>query len=95
MLKSQLRKLEVVDLSGLDNITADQFEALEDAVRAQQELGLLPPDVKIVLNVPNKMHHNGGCVQFLINSSHHQVFSGTQPDVQVEVAIEPYLHQQK
>lgn len=91
---SQLRKLEVVDLSGLNRITADQVRALECASRAQQELGLLQPDVALMLQVPNKMHPNSRCVQFLVRSSHHQVFSGTKPDEQLEVAIERYLHQQ-
>ncbi len=92
---SQWRKLDVVNLSGLDRITADQVEALECAIRAQQELGLLQPDVTLILQVPNKMHPNGHCVQFLVDSSHHQVFSGTKPNEQLEVAMERYLHQQR
>ncbi len=92
---SQLRKLELVDLSGLDHITADQVEALERAIRAQQELGLLQPDVTLNLQVPNKMHHNSDYVYFLVDSSQHQVFSGTKPDEQLEVAIERYFHQQR
>ena len=46
---SQFHKLELVDLSGLANITAGQAEALERAIRAQQELGLLQRDVRFRL----------------------------------------------
>ena len=46
---SQLRKLRLVDLSGLGNFTADQAGALERAIRAQQELGLLQPVVELCL----------------------------------------------
>ena len=46
---SQWRKLELVDLSGLDYISAAQAEALKRAIRAQQELGLLQPTVELFL----------------------------------------------
>ena len=35
------------------------------------------------------------CVQLLIESSPHQVFSGAKPDEQFEVAIERHLRQQR
>ena len=90
---SQLRKLELVDLSGLINITADQAEALECAIRAQQELGLLQPIVRLFL--PNRSTHNGTCIHLWINSSHQQVFSRTEPDEELDVAIERYQHRQR
>ncbi len=60
---SQLRKLELVDLSGLDHITADQVEALEHAIRAQQNLGLLQPNFRLCLHMPKVIPHNEICVQ--------------------------------
>ena len=84
---SQLRKLELVDLSGLCDITADQ------AIRAQQELGLLQPDIR--LRLAKMMPHNSTCIQLRIGSSHHQRFSGTAPGEQLEVAIERYWQQQR
>jgi len=89
---SQLRKLELVDLSGLAHITAHQAEALERAIRAQQELGLLQPDVRLCL--PKMFTQNGTCIQLWIDSSHQQVFSRTEPGEQLDVAIDRYWHQQ-
>ena len=85
---SQLRKLKLVDLSGLGNFTADQAGALERAIRAQQELSLLQPDVE--LRLPKMIPHGGICFQLWIDSSYQQVTSRTQPGEQVEVAIERY-----
>jgi len=87
---SKLRKLELVDLSGLDTIPADQAEALECAIRAQQELGLMQPEVRLGLPIL----HNGTCIQLRIGSSHHQVFSGTAPGEQLELAIDRHWVQQ-
>ena len=79
---SQLRKLESVDLSGLGSITVGQAKALERAIRAQQELGLLQPSV--ILRLPKKMPHKGTCPQYQIGSSHHQLLcSGTAPGEQL------------
>ena len=86
---SQLRRLQLVDLLGLGNITADQSEALERAIRADQELGLLQPEVRRRL----PMLHNGTCIR--IGSSYHQVFSGIAPGEQLELAIERYWDQQR
>ncbi len=96
---SQLRRLELVDLSGpglgrgLGNITVDQAEALECAIRAQQELGLLQPGVRLRLS---KMmpHHNDIHFQIRISSSYHQVLRGTAPGGRLERAIERYWVQQ-
>jgi len=92
---SQLRKLELVDLSGLGNITADQAEALKCAIRAQQELGLLQPNVRLVLQVCQDDVSRRCCVHLFFNSSQRQVFSETKPNEQLEVAFERYLHQQR
>ena len=69
---SQWRRLDLVYLSGLGNITADQAEALERAIRAEQELGLLQPQVRLRLT----MLHNGTCIQLRIGSLYHQVLVG-------------------
>jgi len=82
---SQLRKLELLDLSGLDHITADQVEALERAIRAQQELGLLQPNFRLCLQMPKVIPHNELCFQLLIDSSHDQL----------DVAFERYLHRHR
>ena len=93
---SQMRKLKLLDLSGLDHITADQVEALERAIRAQQNLGLLQPNFRLCLHMPKVIPHNEICVQLLIDSSHNQlVFSGTKPGEQLEVAFERYLHRHR
>ena len=93
---SQLRKLELLDLSGLDHITADQVEALERAIRAQQELGLLQPNLRLCLQMPKVIPHNELCFQLLIDSSHDQlVFCGTKPGEQLDVVFERYLHRHR
>ena len=89
---SQLRKLELVDLSGLANITAGQAEALERAIRAQQELGLLLRDVRFCLS---KNPYDGTCTQLWIDFSKQQFFSRIEPGEQLEVALERYCHQQR
>ena len=87
-----MRRLELVDLSGLANITADQAEALEGAIRAQQELGLLQQDVRLCLP---KIPYDGTCTQLWIDFSQQQFFCGIEPDEQLEVALELYCHQQR
>ena len=90
---SQLRKLRLVDFTRLGNFTADQAEALERAIRAQQELGLLQPDVELCL--PKMIPHGDTCIQLYIDSSYQQVFSRTKPGEPVEVAIERCCRQQR
>ncbi len=90
---SQLRKLRLVDLTGLGSFTADQAEALERAIRAQQELGLLQPDVE--LRLPKMLPHGDTCIQLYIDSSYQQVFSRTKPGERVEVAVERCCRQQR
>ena len=90
---SQLRKLELVDLSGLDHITADQAEALERAIRAQQELGLLQPTVR--LRLPKRFTYNSTCFHLRTNSSHQQVFDKIEPYEILDVAIERYWRRQR
>ncbi len=93
---SQLRKLELLNLSGLDHITADQAEALERAIRAQQELGLLQPNLRLCLQIPKVTPDKELCVQLLIDSSNDQlVFSGTKSGEQLDVAFERYLHRRR
>ena len=89
---SQLRKLELVDLSGLASITADQAQVLEHAIRGQQELGLLQRDVR--LRLP-RIPYDGTCTQLWINSSHQHFFGGIEPGEQLDVALERYCHQQQ
>ena len=89
---SQLRKLELIDLSGLANITAGQAEALERAIRAQQELGLLQRDVRFRLP---KTPYDGTCTQLWVDLSQQQFFSGIEPGEQLEVALERYCPQQR
>ncbi len=84
---SQLRKLELVDLSGLVRVTVGRAKALECAIRAQQELGLLQPGIRLYL--PNRKKrdidpeitmstHDDSCIHLCIDSSHQHVFSRTQ-----------------
>ena len=56
---SQLHKLKLVDLSGLANITAGQAGALERAIKAQQELGLLQPAVRLYLPIGKERERDG------------------------------------
>ena len=90
---SQLRKLRLVDLTGLGNFTADQAGALERAIQSQQELGLLQSVVKLLL--PKMIPHGDTCIQLYMDSSHQQVFSRTKPGERVEVAVERYCRQQR
>jgi len=89
----QLRKLELLDLSGLAHITAHQAAALEHAIRAQQKLGLLQPIVNLCL--PKRPTDNGTCIHLLIDSSHQQVFSRTEPGEQLGVFVERYWRQKR
>ncbi len=63
---------------------------MERAIRAQQELGLLQPEIKLCLPILL----NGTCIELWIGSSHHQVLSGTAPGEQLKLAIGRYWDQQ-
>ena len=89
----ELRKLELLDLSGLAHITAHQAAALEHAIRARQKLGLLQPIVNLCL--PKRPTDNGTCIHLLIDSSHQQVFSRTEPGEQLGVFVERYWRQKR